>query len=80
MSPMDDLDTVSPRAAARFLSKYCDNAADAGNRKRSMAVPVRIPCASVECQYSEHRLITIREKTTGIAAGRKIYLLSQCIC
>lgn len=29
--PMDDPDTTTPKAAARFLSKYCDTAANAGS-------------------------------------------------
>ena len=29
--PMDDPDTATPRAAPRFLLKYCDTAAIAGN-------------------------------------------------
>ena len=34
MPPMDEPETTTPRAVARFLSKYCDTAAKAGNCKR----------------------------------------------
>lgn len=50
--PMDDPDTARPKAAARFLSKYCDTAAIAGNNRRPMTMPIRTPCASMNCQYS----------------------------
>jgi len=52
MPPMDDPHTAKPKAAARFLSKYCDTAAIAGNIRRPMAMPIRMPCASMNCQYS----------------------------
>src|ERR1700733_3722166 len=50
--PMDDPDKARPKAVARFLSKYCDTAAIAGNIRRPMAMPIRTPCVSMNCQYS----------------------------
>src|SRR6266567_9157970 len=50
--PMDDPDKARPKAVARFLSKYCDTAAIAGNIRRPTAMPIKTPCASINCQYS----------------------------
>ena len=50
--PMDDPDKARPKAVARFLSKYWDTAAIAGNIRRPTAMPVRTPCVSMNCQYS----------------------------
>lgn len=61
--PIDDPDMASPNAAPRFLSKYWDMAPKAGNVNRPRTAPIRIPWASINCQYSSHRLTIIKAKT-----------------
>ncbi len=61
--PMEEPAMASPRAAARFLSKYWVTAAMAGNWRRPVEMPTRTPWASMNCQYSLQRLVIIRAKT-----------------
>ncbi len=68
--PIDDPDMASPNAAPRFLSKYWDIAPKAGNVKRPRAAPISTPWASINCQYSSHRLTIIKAKTYSKVAGR----------
>ena len=63
MPPIDDPDMTTPKAAARFLSKYCDTAAIAGNCRKPITMPIMIPCTRINCQYSLHRLSIITAKT-----------------
>lgn len=71
--PMEDPDTASPKAAARFLSKYCETAAMAGNCRKPLAAPSTTPWARMNCQYVWQRLVIIMPKTYSTAAGRMIY-------
>jgi len=41
--PIEEPDTVIPKAAALFLSKYWETAAKAGIWRKAIAVPMRIP-------------------------------------
>lgn len=76
--PIDDPDMTTPRAAARFLSKYCDTAAIAGNCRNPMTIPIRTPCTSMTSQYFLHRLSIIMAKTYATAAGSTIcYYVSK---
>lgn len=45
--PTDEPETTKPMAAARFLSKYCDTTAKAGNWRKATAEPMRRPWASI---------------------------------
>lgn len=55
--PIEEPETTTPNAAARFLSKYCETAANAGSCINAIATPMSTPCASMNCQYLVQRLV-----------------------
>jgi hypothetical protein len=61
--PIDEPAMASPNAAPRFLSKYCETAAMAGNCSMPLDIPTRTAWASMNCQYLVQRLVIIRANT-----------------